>query len=75
MGLVGLIDQPVGNKAKNKHLAYGQAVKCTIFNEVNFVSRTLHLYSEYFENNPMSHLLDTLLLPSQMGKNIFKENT
>ncbi|WP_368730549.1 DUF4277 domain-containing protein [Neochlamydia sp. TUME1] len=37
MGLVDLIDQAAGNQAKNKHLAYGQAVKCMILNGLGFV--------------------------------------
>ncbi|BBI16727.1 Transposase [Neochlamydia sp. S13] len=56
IGLVDLIDQAVGSQAKNKHLTYGQAVKCMILNRLGFVSRTLYRYSEYFEDKLIDHL-------------------
>nr|MBS4170634.1 hypothetical protein [Neochlamydia sp. AcF95]NGY94577.1 hypothetical protein [Neochlamydia sp. AcF84] len=65
------MDQAAGHKAKNKHLTYRRAVKCTILNELNFVSRALYLYSEYFKDNPLDHLLGRHLLPGQIGKNVF----
>ncbi|KIC73272.1 Transposase, IS4 family protein [Neochlamydia sp. EPS4] len=70
IGLVGLIDQAVGNQAKNKHLTYGQAVKCMILNGLGFVSRTLYMYSEYFEDKPIDHLLGTPVIPEQIDDNV-----
>ncbi|KIC73853.1 Transposase IS4 family protein [Neochlamydia sp. EPS4] len=70
IGLVDLIDQAVGNQAKNKHLTYGQAVKCMILNGLGFVSRTLYMYSEYFEDKPIDHLLGTPVIPEQIDDNV-----
>lgn len=60
IGLVDAIDNACGQQAKNKHLTYGECVKCMILNGLGFVGRTLYLYSEYFENKPT----DLLIRPS-----------
>ncbi|KIC75820.1 hypothetical protein DB41_HD00020 [Neochlamydia sp. TUME1] len=59
IGLVDLIDQAVGGQATNKHLTYGQAVKCIILKGLRFANRRLYMYSEYFEDKPIDHLLST----------------
>jgi transposase len=68
--LVDLIDQAVGNQAKNKHLTYGQAVKCMILNGLGFVSRTLYMYSEYLGGKLIDHLLGTPVIPEQIDDNV-----
>ncbi|BBI16731.1 DUF4277 domain-containing protein [Neochlamydia sp. S13] len=64
IGLADLIDQAVGDQAKNKHLTYRQAVKCMILNGLGFVSRTLYMYSEYFEDKRIDHLQRNLKIPA-----------
>ena len=70
IGLVDFIDKAAGNQAKNKHLTFGQAVKCMILNGLGFVGRTLYLYSEYFEDKPVDHLLGTPVAPFQIDDNV-----
>jgi len=60
IGLTEAIDAACGQQAKNKHLTYGECVKCMILNGLGFVGRTLYLYSEYFEDKPT----DLLISPS-----------
>lgn len=57
IGLVDAIDNACGQQAKNKHLTYGECVKCMILNGLGFVGRTLYLYSEYFEDKPTDLLI------------------
>lgn len=70
IGIADFIDRACGNQAKNKNLSFGQAVKCMILNGLGFVSRTLYLYSEYFEDKPIEHLLGTPLVPEQIDDNV-----
>jgi transposase len=69
IGLVDLIDQAVGNQAKNKHLTYVQAVKCMILNGLGFISRTLYMYSEYLEGKLIDHLLGTPVILERINDN------
>lgn len=66
IGLVDAIDRACGQQAKNKHLTYGECVKCMILNGLGFVGRTLYLYSEYFEDKPT----DLLIGPSVKHQHI-----
>jgi transposase len=65
-----MIDRACGVQAKNKNLTFGQCVKCMILNGLGFVSRTLYLYSEYFEDKPVDHLLGTSIRPEQIDDNV-----
>ena len=66
IGLTDAIDAACGQQAKNKHLTYGECVKCMILNGLGFVGRTLYLYSEYFEDKPT----DLLIRPSVRHQHI-----
>ena len=70
IGIVDMIDKACGNQAKNKNLSFGQCVKCMILNGLGFVGRTLYLYSEYFEDKPIDHLLGTSIDPEQIDDNV-----
>lgn len=70
IGLVDLIDRECGEQAKNKNLTYGQCVKCMILNGLGFVGRTLYLYSEYFEDKPVEHLIGVDIEPEQIDDNV-----
>ncbi len=70
IGISAMIDQACGNQAKNKNLSFGQCVKCMILNGLGFVGRTLYLYSEYFEDKPIDHLLGTSIEPEQIDDNV-----
>lgn len=70
IGIVDFIDDACGEQAKNKNLTYGQCVKCMILNGLGFVGRTLYLYSEYFEDKPVEHLLGVEVTPKQIDDNV-----
>ena len=70
IGISAMIDQACGNQAKNKNLSFGQCVKCMILNGLGFVGRTLYLYSEYFEDKTIDHLLGISIEPEQIDDNV-----
>lgn len=70
IGISDMIDQACGVQAKNKNLSFGQCVTCMILNGLGFVGRTLYLYSEYFEDKAIDHLLGTSIKPEQIDDNI-----
>lgn len=70
IGIGEIIDQACGTQAKNKNLTFGQCVKCMILNGLGFVGRTLYLYSEYFEDKPVDHLLGIDIEPNQIDDNV-----
>lgn len=71
IGVGDLIDRACGDQANNKNLTFGQCVKCMILNGLGFVGRTLYLYSEYFEDKPVDHLIGTQgVTPEQIDDNV-----
>ena len=70
IGIAEIIDQACGTQAQNKNLSFGQCVKCMILNGLGFVGRTLYLYSEYFEDKPIDHLLGVPVTPEQIDDNV-----
>lgn len=70
IGIVDIVDSACGEQAINKNLTYGQCVKCMLLNGLGFVGRTLYLYSEYFEDKPVSHLLGTSVEPEKIDDNV-----
>ncbi|MEM7174837.1 MAG: DUF4277 domain-containing protein [Chlamydiota bacterium] len=70
IGIKQIIDHACGEQAKNKHLTFGQAVVCMILNGLGFVGRTLYLYSEYFEEKPINHLLDSPIQSKHISDNV-----
>jgi transposase len=70
IGIVDLIDRACGPQDPNKHLTYGQCVKCMLLNGLGFVGRTLYLYSEYFEDKPIEHLVGANVKPEQVDDNV-----
>ncbi|MGA8163993.1 MAG: IS1634 family transposase [Waddliaceae bacterium] len=70
IGIADIIDRACGEQAKNKHITFGQCVNCMILNGLGFVGRTLYLYSEYFEDKPVDHLLGITIAPEQIDDNV-----
>lgn len=70
IGLVEQIDRACGDQDLNKNLSFGQCVKCMIMNGLGFVGRTLYLYSEYFEDKPLEHLIGVDVSPEQIDNNV-----
>ena len=65
-----IIDAATGDQAHNKHLTYGEAVVAMILNGLGFVSRTLYLYSEYFEDKPVARLLGNKATSNHIDDNV-----
>jgi len=71
LDIAGIIDREAGTQAHNKKISFGKAVVCMILNGLGFVSRTLYMYSEYFDEKPLNHLLGTKdLRPEQIDDNL-----
>ena len=70
IGIKEIIDRACGKQAKNKNLTFGECVICMILNGLGFVGRTLYLYSEYFEDKPIDHLLDKAVVPKNISDNV-----
>lgn len=70
IGISNIIDEACGQQAKNKNITFGQCVKCMILNGLGFIGRTLYLYSEYFEDKPIDHLLGIDIEPEQIDDNV-----
>jgi len=70
IGISEIIDQACGTQAQNKNLTFGQCVKCMILNGLGFIGRTLYLYSEYFEDKPIDHLLGIPVNAQQIDDNV-----
>ena len=70
LNIAGIIDMEAGDQAYNKTISFGKAVVCMILNGLGFVGRTLYLYSEYFEDKPLGHLLHQEVNPEQVDDNL-----
>jgi len=70
IGISAIIDRACGQQAKNKNLTFGQCVVCMILNGLGFVGRTLYMYSEYFEEKPVSHLLGSPVEAEHISDNV-----
>jgi transposase len=65
LDIAGIVDREVGPQAQNKALSFGEALVCMLLNGLGFVGRTLYLYSEYFEDKPLGHLLGKQFIKPQ----------
>ena len=70
IGIKDIIDSACGKQAKNKNLTFGECIVCMILNGLGFVGRTLYLYSQYFEDKPIDHLLDKPVRPQNISDNV-----
>ena len=71
LDIAGIIDREAGPQAHNKSISFGEAVVCMILNGLGFVGRTLYLYSEYFEDKPLGHLIQKAdVNPEQVDDNL-----
>lgn len=57
VGVAKLIDAALPEQSKQKHISYGQLVEAMILNGLGFTGRTLHMYSQYFQDKPLERLL------------------
>ena len=56
IGLAGIIDNALGTSERRK-VSYGQLFSAMLLNGLGFTGRTLHMYSEFFDDKPVARLL------------------
>ena len=56
LGIVDYLNQELGEDPKNKIKA-GLVVKAMILNGLGFINSPLYLFSQFFEDKPLEHLL------------------
>ena len=61
------IDAIAPAKSKDHHLTHGQLLVSMILNGLGFVSRTLHMYPEYFEDKPIERLIGPDILAEHIN--------
>lgn len=59
LGIAEFIDNQLPNQSQHRHISYGQLLVAMILNGLGFVSRTLHMYPDYFADKPVERLLGT----------------
>lgn len=57
VGIARLIDKILPEQPQEKKVSYGQLLEAMILNGLGFTGRTLHMYSQYFEDKPLDRLL------------------
>jgi hypothetical protein len=53
LGIAEFIDNQIPNQSEYRHISYGQLLVAMILNGLGFVSRTLHMYPDYFADKPV----------------------
>ena len=68
IGLEELINQRMPKESHNSMISNGALLIAMILNGLGFVSRTLHMYPEYFSEKPTERLLGKGILPSHINE-------
>ena len=68
IGLEGLINQRMPKESHHSMISNGTLLVAMILNGLGFVSRTLHMYPEYFSEKPTERLLGKGILPSHINE-------
>jgi transposase len=66
INLAHIIDQALGVSDK-RNVSFGQLFVAMLINGLGFTGRTLHMYSEYFEDKPLDRLIAPGLKPEQIN--------
>ena len=70
IGLEELINQHMPKESHNSMISNGTLLIAMILNGLGFVSRTLHMYPEYFSEKPTERLLGKGILPSHINEDV-----
>ena len=70
IGLSEWIDAHFPKESHNSHINNGQLFVAMLLNGLGFVSRTLHVYPEYFKNIPTERLLGEGALPEHINDDV-----
>jgi len=57
LGVSDFIDQAIPNQSNQRHISYGQLLVAMIVNGLGFVSRTLHMYPDFYASKPVERLI------------------
>ena len=57
IGIAQIIDTLIPSSANDKIISTGKCLEAMILNGLGFTGRTLHMYSQYFEDKPIQRLL------------------
>jgi len=67
IGLEKVIDAAMPKKSHKVKISNGKLLTAMILNGLGFVSRTLHMYPEYFSDKPTERLLGSGILPEHIN--------
>ena len=67
LGIAEFIDNQIPNQSEYRHISYGQLLVAMILNGLGFVSRTLHMYPDYFADKPVERLLGAGIKPEHIN--------
>ena len=70
ISLEELINQRMPKESHNSMISNGTLLVAMILNGLGFVSRTLHMYPEYFSEKPTERLLGKGILPSHINEDV-----
>jgi transposase len=70
IGLEALINERMPKKSHRSMISNGTLLIAMILNGLGFVSRTLHMYPEYFSEKPTERLLGKDILPSHINEDV-----
>lgn len=66
INLAQIIDQALGG-ADKRTISFGQLFVAMMINGLGFTGRTLHMYSQYFEDKPLDRLIAPGILPEHIN--------
>ena len=70
IGLTEWVDKHFPKQSPNSHITNGQLFIAMLLNGLGFVSRTLHVYPEYFKDIPTERLLGSGVLPEHINDDV-----
>jgi len=70
INLVELINQQIPKTSHRSKISNGTLLLAMILNGLGFVSRTLHLYPDFFSEKPTERLLGTGILPCHINDDV-----
>jgi transposase len=70
IGLVEWVNARFPKESHNTHISNGQLFVAMLLNGLGFVSRTLHVYPEYFKDIPTEKLLGEGILPQHINDDV-----
>lgn len=70
IGLEELINKRMPKESHKSMISNGTLLVAMILNGLGFVSRTLHMYPEYFSEKPTERLLGKGILPSHINEDV-----